>query len=52
VLEAEFRDVADALTARGVPTELLVFEDEGHDVRAQEQGCLLHADRGVLQKNT
>lgn len=32
VLEAESRDVADALTARGIDTELLVFEDEGHDV--------------------
>lgn len=32
VLEAESREVAENLKANGVETELLVFEDEGHDV--------------------
>jgi pimeloyl-ACP methyl ester carboxylesterase len=32
VLVAESRDVVEDLKARGVETEFLVFEDEGHDV--------------------
>lgn len=32
VLEIESKEVAETITANGVPVELLVFEDEGHDV--------------------
>ena len=32
VVEGETKDVVDKLRTRGIPTEYLVFEDEGHDV--------------------
>ena len=32
VVAAESQDVVEDLRARGVETEFLVFEDEGHDV--------------------
>jgi dipeptidyl aminopeptidase/acylaminoacyl peptidase len=32
VLEAKSKEVAENLRARGIETEFLVFEDEGHDV--------------------